>query len=350
MSAGQRVGQGHGRVQAGAALVQGDDVQIGADLHLSGIGRQRAGQQAEQRGLAGAVRPDDAHAVAAQNTVGEVAHDHPVGEGFRHLIGDDHQLAGNFGLPRFHPQPRAAAALFLQPTAQRVQIAQALDVALAPRGNPVAQPILLHHQLAAELVAVAFLLLQHLVAPPLEMGEAAIQRAGGAAVQPDDPLRQAFQQPPVMADQHDAGPQRGEFFFQPLDRRQVQMVGRLVQQQDVGRGRQTAGQRGAAGLAAGQAFGVFLAGQAKLAQQIMRAVFVIARPQPGRDIGGGAGIAGQVRLLRQIADGGAGLGEAAAAIGLGQAGGDLQQGGFARAVAPHQADTVPRGDRKLGPR
>ena len=66
------------------------------------------------------------------------------------------------------------------------------------------------------------------------MRKPAIQRAGGAAVQPDNPLRQAFQQPPVMADQHDARAQRGELLLQPLDRWQIQMVGWLVQQQNVG--------------------------------------------------------------------------------------------------------------------
>ena len=48
------------------------------------------------------------------------------------------------------------------------------------------------------------------------------------------------------------------------------MVGRLVQQQNVGRGRQHPRQRRAARLAAGEMRGVFLAGQAELLQQIAR--------------------------------------------------------------------------------
>ena len=44
----------------------------------------------------------------------------------------------------------------------------------------------------------------------------------------------------------------GELAFQPFDGRQVEMVGGLVEQQDVGLGREHAGQRGAAGLAARQ--------------------------------------------------------------------------------------------------
>ena len=138
VAAGQRVGQCHGRIQFGAALIQRHDGQIGAHLHVAFIGCQRAGQQSQQRGLAGAVRPDDSNPVAAQNTVGEVAHDNAAAERFRHVIGNHHQFAGNLGLAGFHPQPAAAAALLFQLFAQAVQVTQTLDVALAPRGHAVA--------------------------------------------------------------------------------------------------------------------------------------------------------------------------------------------------------------------
>jgi hypothetical protein len=36
-----------------------------------------------------------------------------------------------------------------------------------------------------------------------------------------------------MADQDDAGAQLGQFALQPLDARQVKVIGRLVEQQDV---------------------------------------------------------------------------------------------------------------------
>ena len=68
------------------------------------------------------------------------------------------------------------------------------------------------------------------------------------------------------------------------------------------------------------------------------------------DIGQRGGEAGEVGLLRQIADGGAGLGEAAAGIGLHQARRRSQQGGFAGAVAADQADAVAGcdGERRAG--
>lgn len=153
-----------------------------------------------------------------------------------------------------------------------------------------------------------------------------------------------------MADQHDAGAQAGEFAFQPLDPRQVQMVGRFVQQQDIGFGRQHASERGAAGLPAREGFRVFRAGQAELLQQIGGAMVIPggAVAEPGFDIVQGGGRSLKIRLLREVADGGPGLGEAAPGVGLDQPGGDFQEGGFAGTVAPDKADAVAGGDGQGG--
>jgi hypothetical protein len=116
------------------------------------------------------------------------------------------------------------------------------------------------------------------------------------------------------------------------------MVGRLVQQQDVGRGRQHPRQRRAAGLAAGDMRRIFLAGEPELLHEIACLVMIVAGAKAGLDIGQRRLVVAEVRLLRQIADGGAGLHEAAAAVGLDDAGGDLQQRRFAGAIAADQAD------------
>jgi hypothetical protein len=66
-----------------------------------------------------------------------------------------------------------------------MQIAEALLVALPPRGDAVAEPVLLHDDLAVELVAVAFLLLQHPSRHASKCGEALVEAAGLAAIEPD---------------------------------------------------------------------------------------------------------------------------------------------------------------------
>ena len=77
---------------------------------------------------------------------------------------------------------------------------------------------------------------------------------------------------------------------------------------------------------------------------------IVARSEPRLDISERRGIAGEVRLLRQIADGRARLREAAAAVRLGEAGRDLQERRLARAVAPDEAGPFagPDGELRLG--
>ena len=84
--------------------------------------------------------------------------------------------------------------------------------------------------------------------------------------------------------------------------------------------------------------------------QIARLIMVVAGAEAGLDIGQRRLVVAEIRLLRQIADGGAGLHEAAAAVGLDQAGGDLQQRRFAGAVAADQADALARRHRQLDAR
>ncbi len=139
-----------------------------------------------------------------------------------------------------------------------------------------------------------------------------------------------------------------QLVLQPFDRRQVEMVGRLVEQQNVGLGRQHARERSAPRLAAGKARGVFVAGETELFEQVARAMGVVAGREARLHIRERGGKARQVRFLRQISDGGAGLGETRAAIGFHRSGGDLQECGFARAVAADQADALAFADGKLG--
>ena len=127
------------------------------------------------------------------------------------------------------------------------------------------------------------------------------------------------------------------------------MVGRFIQQKNIGARRQGARQRGAAGFAARQSGGRFFTRKAQMTQQIKSPVGIIAGGQARLDIIAGGGEAFERRFLRQIADGGAGLGEAAAAIGIKQTSSDFEQGGFARAVTPHQGQPFAGAHRQLRP-
>ena len=71
-----------------------------------------------------------------------------------------------------------------------------------------------------------------------------------------------------MADQNNAGAHPGQLALQPLDTGEIEMIGRHVEQQDVGQGSQLTRQGGAARLTAGHGGGVFFAREAEFFEQI----------------------------------------------------------------------------------
>ena len=85
------------------------------------------------------------------------------------------------------------------------------------------------------------------------------------------------------------------------------MVGRLVEQQDIGLGASTRAKRGAAGLPAREARRILVAGEAEMLEQNSERgadrCRLRARPRHSR----APFIAAEIRLLRQVAHGGAGL-------------------------------------------
>ena len=327
-------------------LIEARHLEVGAEPHRAGIGRQRAGEQVDERGLAAAVGPDDADAVAAQDARGEIRHDRLRAERLGDRLGLYHERARRLcrrcldhGLAR----PLAKIAPGLPKALQR---RHAPHVALATRGDAVAHPVLLAHDLAVELVLGLLLLGQLLVAPGLEPAEAELDAAGAAAIEPHGDAREVLQEASVVADQHQRAAAPGELPLQPLDRRQIEMVGGLVEQEDVGLRRQHARERRPPQLAAREIGRVLGAVEAELLQQVARLVRIVGGPEARLHISERVGKAREVGLLRQIADRRARLHEALALVGLDQPRRDPQQGRFARAVAPDQAHTLARGYRQ----
>src|SRR5690606_29898648 len=132
------------------------------------------GEQVEQCRLAGAVRPDQPDAVAALDARGKIAHDGALAVALDDVRRLDHQLAGKARVLHGHSDAagRAVGARLLPRTAHRPEAGEPALIALSPRGHAIAQPVLLAHDPAVELVLLALLLLEQLVAPRLEGGEA----------------------------------------------------------------------------------------------------------------------------------------------------------------------------------
>ncbi len=107
-----------------------------------------------------------------------------------------------------------------------------------------------------ELVPLLLLLFQLRVAPRLEGAEAAIESMGLSAVDPDGRVGQVRHQAFVVADERYRRAASREMALEPLDRDQVEVVGRFVEQQDFGFRAQDPHEGHPARFAAGQGRGV----------------------------------------------------------------------------------------------
>ena len=346
-AAGERLGHGRGRIEALAVLVERRHGEVDAQPHSAGVGGERAGERLISvvlplpLGPTMPMRSPRWMRMEKSATIGRPSYDLPTRSASITSLPDWSAVAAaSAALP-------AVGAVAAARLPQRLQGAEPADIALAPRGDAVAQPVLLGDDLAVELVLVALFLGQDLVPPCLETGEAALDAAGLAAVEPDRAAGQVRQEPPVVADHDQRGAAAGKLALEPFDRGEVEMIGGLVEQQDVGSGREHARERRPPRLAARQARRVLAAVEAELLQQEARLVMIVARSEPGLNVGERRRRAGEIGLLRQVAHGGARLHEAGAAVGLDQPGGDLEQGRLARSVAANQAHALAGRDREL---
>ena len=205
----------------------------------------------EQRGLADAVRTDDADDPVARQAERQVVDQHAVAETLAQVRHLDHDTA----------QARARRDLDLL----EVELARALGlvghllVALQTRlglrlpglgvgphpGELVLQaPLQLLVLLALDRQALGLLLQVR--------GVVALVGVRPATVQFEDPLRHVVQEVPVVGDREDGAGVAGEELLQPLHALGVEVVGRLVQQQQVGLAQQQLAQRDPAALPSGE--------------------------------------------------------------------------------------------------
>ena len=162
-----------------------------------------------------------------------------------------------------------------------------------------------------------------------------------AAIQPEGLPREPCEKRPVVTDQGESGLGGREMRLQPFDRFDVQMVGRLVEQHQIGLGSQQTGQRRAAPFTARGRDRVDLRVDLQPIHRAFGAPAVVFG-QIRRRIVAERCKAARIRLLRQIGDMAAGLHEPGAAIGLDLTGCNLQERRLSRPVASDNADPLAR--------
>ncbi len=183
--------------------------------------------------------------------------------------------------------------------------------------------MLLGDDLSVDLVLLALFLFEFLIAPGLEIGKAAREVSRAAAIEPNRAARQILQEAPIMADDDERRGKSLEFGLEPFDGGKIEMVGRLVEQQNIGLGRHDPRERRAARFAARKSRRVFIPAEAEFVEDPPRPMRIVGWSESRLDIGEGGRKSGKIRLLRQIADAGVGLHEARSAIAFDEAGRDL---------------------------
>src|SRR4051812_25231661 len=123
-------------------LVQRRHLDIGAEADATAVRRLAAGEHVDESGLSRTVRSDDADAIATLHPDREPIHDLALPKGSADVFGFDDEFAGFICLRGGKVGVAGSAPIIAPLLAQRVEIAEPLDVALAAAGNPVAQPML----------------------------------------------------------------------------------------------------------------------------------------------------------------------------------------------------------------
>ena len=93
VAAGDLLPDGARRVEVGARLVDVGELDRVADAERAGVRLLLAGDHAEERRLAGAVRADHADDPAGRQREGQVLEEQPVAEALGHAVGLDHEVA-----------------------------------------------------------------------------------------------------------------------------------------------------------------------------------------------------------------------------------------------------------------
>ena len=216
------------------------------------VGRLLPGEHAEQRGLAGAVRADDADDAGAGQREGQVVDEQAVAVALGEVLDLDH-LVAEAGPGRDGDLEAVAGAGVGLGLGPQLLVGRQAGPALGLAGlGRHAHPLQLALQGALAGRRLLLLLGQAgllLVEPGRVV---ALEREAPAPVELEDPLGHVVEEVAVVGDGHDGARVLLQEALQPVDRLGVEVVGGLVEQQQVGVGQQQPAQRHPAALAARQ--------------------------------------------------------------------------------------------------
>ena len=208
----------------------------------------------QQRRLAGAVRPDQRDMLAALQDELRVLEKRLRAGGEVEALGLDHHPAAPGRLQELEPERPPACSrrldalgldagdlLQLRLRLPRLRaVAEAGDESLEP--GDVLRLALRPRRLVGEPRGL-------LLAPHVPLAR---EEDGATAFELEHGRRDRLEEPAIVGDEDDRGVDRGEFLLQPLHRGHVEVVGRLVEEQQIGAAGKRSCERGACQLSAGE--------------------------------------------------------------------------------------------------
>src|SRR5262249_26599500 len=222
------------RVERLAALVDVRQHDRLTQAERPAVGLLLSGDHAEERRLAGAVRADDADETAARQREIEAADEQPIAVALAQPLGLDHEVAqprsGRNGDLR-----RALALLARLLLGEELLVVREPRLALRLAGpGRHAHPLELALQRAPAAGDLLLLLRQSLLLLRQPGRVVALPWNAGAAIQLQDPARDVVEEVAVVRDRDDRAGVLLEVALEPRHRFRVEVVGGLVEQQQVG--------------------------------------------------------------------------------------------------------------------
>ena len=234
------------QVERVAHLVKVSHLQIRTLTNFPGrrghIGLQFAQNKLEQCAFSGAIGAEQADLVAAYQSRAETVDDDffkaRMTKAFRHVREFGHDLAAFVAAGNIQVDAAHRVAPGCTVVTQGFQAANAGRAAGAARFHPFTNPDFFLRQQFVRLGEDDGFLCHLVFFLNQVLGKVAGVTAQLAAIQLNNDVRHLIQKSPVMGNGDDAAVEIDQQFFQPGNRVQIQVIGRLVKQQHIGLGNQ----------------------------------------------------------------------------------------------------------------
>jgi hypothetical protein len=244
-------------IEARAVLRESDDAEAGGALHVTGIGRQRSREHAEKRCLSAPIRADHADPHPACDGEVEAVEQHAAAERLPDPVRREQHPrapAGRGELDLRRP-PRASLPSLGELLLETVRLFDAaLGLGRAGLGS-AAEPLDLSPHGIREGLLVGGLTAEEVVAPDkqLTVRPVALEQATRVrATQLEHARGHVLEEVAIVAHDEKGARLGGQDVLQPEDSVHVEVIGRLIHQEDVGLGQERSGDGQALPPATGQ--------------------------------------------------------------------------------------------------